>query len=511
MSQRVPVGLVGGSSKAASYAQQSARTVNMIPEANDPDAKAPVALISAPGFFRWADFTGQFTGSPQIRAFHLMGDRFFCVVAEKIAEVNYNVELTSFSSLTLLASLATFSGRVTMSDNNGKLIVGDGTGFYVLDLDTRVLSPVLNEGEEQIIGTDSAWLDGYTIYFERDSGKYHWSALNDPLTVDGLNFFSAEGNPDKILRGIVSNREVIILGKDSTEWHQNSGGANSAFSRIPGGFVEYGCAARWTAAKHAGGIAMVGRNQEGQGKVVLLGTAGTEPQVISNTAVEKALEKVFFSAIDRADLTEQITAFSYEDAGRKFYVLNLPAVPGTVNSPARPSQTWVHDATMPAALAWTERAYTNPATGLYERILSDHHVMFRGRHYTGAYNLAHIYEMSFDYYRENTLELVKMRESTHLSFGGQLFTVEELEIQGQTGVGRDGGVQGSDPLVSLQYSWDGKPWSNEITRRWGAIGQPETRAIFGPLGSGYDLVVRVSCSEPIPFTLTAGWATVSLG
>lgn len=513
MSQRVRLPLIGPSSKASSGAQQSAVTINMIPEVNDADAKAVVALHSAPGFFRVADWSEQITGDPSNRGFHIMGGRFFAVIAEKVCEVTFDPRLIAFSTLIEFASLSTFSGRVGMSDNNGKLIIGDGTGFYVLDLDTHALSPVLNEDTDIIRGTFSRFDDGYTLYFERDTGRYYYSELNDPATVRGLNYMTAEGSPDNTVAALVINREVIIFGTDSIEFHFNSGGSDNAFERISGGFIEHGCAARWSAVKFDNSAMFLGRNAEGQGIIWRLGSAGGAPSRVSTHAVEKCIAKVLFSSLDRRDLTEQITAFAYQDAGHSYYVLNLPAVLATVNSPAQRSMTWVYDAAVPQSLAWTERAYRNPATGQFERILSDHHVLWKGRHYTGAYGRARVYEMSLTYFREDTDELVKLRESAGpLNFGGKLFAVHKIIIEGERGVGRDGGVQGSDPQIMLQVSWDGGfNWSNEVWRDWGKIGERNCKAEFGPMGSGYDLVVRVSCSEPIRFVLTGGWADVTVG
>jgi hypothetical protein len=158
---------------------------------------------------------------------------------------------------------------------------------------------------------------------------------------------------------------------------------------------------------------------------------------------------------------------------------------------------------------WHERGFTNPATGQFERILGDQHIYWRGRHYTGAYNAPHIYEQSLDYYRENTLPLVKFRESAGpLWRGGKTFKVTQVGIEMEVGVGRDGGVQGSEPLIMLQYRWGYGPWSNEITRSIGKIGEGKTLVRFGPCGSGTDFMVRVRISDPVRVTLLPSWVDI---
>jgi hypothetical protein len=120
--------------------------------------------------------------------------------------------------------------------------------------------------------------------------------------------------------------------------------------------------------------------------------------------------------------------------------------------------------------------------------------------------------MAHDYFRENTIPLVKMREIEALTMGGLPFTVNSLEILGETGAGRDGSaLGGTDPQLVIQYRWDRKPWSNEVWRPWGKIGQPETRALFGPCGRGRRFDLRISYSEPTRFVLTEGYANVTVG
>lgn len=508
--QRVAVGIVGPSNKARSVTQQSGRTVNLYPEVNDPDSKSVVALYSAPGYFRWANLTALVTEGAAIRAVHIMGSRFFLVAGASVYEVEYDETLQSFNTLTELDTLATDEGRVGMSDNNGILVLGDGTGFFSLDPDSPAITPILNEDLDVIPGTFSRFFDGYTLFFQADTGLFYYSAINDATTVEGLNYMSAEGSPDNTVAALVINRQAIILGSESIEFHYNSGDADNPFQRIAGGFIEHGCAARWSAVKFDNTAVFVGRNSEGQGVVWRLGGAGAEPQRISSHAVEKCIEKVLFAGVARDDLTEQITAYADQVEGHPRYVLNLPAVPATTNSPAQPSMTWAYDA---STRLWCELGSMNPTTGLFERARADQHVIWRGRHYYGSYSDPWIYELSPNYYREGEDRYwVKFRESSHLSFDGRRFKINALTIEMETGVGRDGAVQGSNPTIMLQVSWDGgRTFGSIVTRSIGAIGEYQTEVRFGPLGSGRDCVLRLSISDPVRVCITGAHADVEVG
>jgi hypothetical protein len=497
--RRIELPLIGPSSKASSPAQQSGRTVNLYPELGDPDAKGVIALKHVPGSFRWADASAIITGIPStaaVRGMHVMGKRAFCVIH------NYLLEITSNNSFIILASLQSTTGPVGFSANNNKLVVGDGK-YWTYDFTTSALSAVLNEGEEQLQGYWPEWIDGTTLYPIRNSGTYYYSNIDDATTVRGLAFLSAEGNPDNILRMHVCNRQIIIIGEKSTEWHWDTGDADNPFQRISGGFVEHGCVGMRASCKFDNTVVMVGQNEGGGGRIFRLRGAGAAPEIISTKAVEDKMVKALFS---EDDLSPSITMFPYDDAGHAFFLVNTPEVAQTVNNPAQPSMTWAYDA---ATNMWHERGFTNPATGQFERILGDQHIYWRGRHYTGAYNAPHIYEQSLDYYRENTLPLVKFRESAGpLWRGGKTFKVTQVGIEMEVGVGRDGGVQGSEPLIMLQYRWGYGPWSNEITRSIGKIGEGKTLVRFGPCGSGTDFMVRVRISDPVRVTLLPSWVDI---
>jgi hypothetical protein len=500
--QREPLPLVGASGK--NLPGQSGRVINLYPEQMDGDAKAQYVLKHVPGSFRWADVdAAAFIDSApdNIRGMHVMGSRAFCAAGNYLLEINAN------NTFTLLGRLPTTNGIVGFSDNNGTLVVGDGR-FFTIDPDVGILTPVLNDGSEPLLGYFSRYIDGTTLYFIRSTEKYYYSEVRDPTTVLGLSFFSAEGNPDPILNAWVVNSEIVLLGDKSTEWHYNNGDADNPFQRISGGFVEHGCIGQRASCRFDNSVVMVGRNEEGQGIVWRLGAAGSAPQRLSTPAVEKHIQKVLFSA---DNLAEQVTMFGYQDAGHSFFFVNLPAVSGTVNNPAQPSMTWVYDA---ATGVWHERARRDPATGRFERVLGDYHIAWRGRHYVGDHQNPHVYEFSSDYYRENTIPLVKWVE-THgpLNVQGRRFTVTGMELQMEVGAGRDGdAIAGTDPKVVCQVSWDGGyTWSDEMVRGVGKIGAFNTSVRWGPVGSGKNFTARFFISDPIRVTLTGAYADLSVG
>jgi hypothetical protein len=82
----------------------------------------------------------------------------------------------------------------------------------------------------------------------------------------------------------------------------------------------------------------------------------------------------------------------------------------------------------------------------------------------------------------------------------------------ETGVGLDGGVQGSDPKAMLQWSDDGgHSWSNERWAGVGKIGKAKKRVIWRRLGSSRDRVYRVMISDPVKVVLIGAEITTEGG
>ena len=67
--------------------------------------------------------------------------------------------------------------------------------------------------------------------------------------------------------------------------------------------------------------------------------------------------------------------------------------------------------------------------------------------------------------------------------------------------------------VMVSYSCDGgETWSSEIKRQlMGSDKNYRNRIIFGPIGSAYNVVFRIRCSENISFTLVEGHARITFG
>lgn len=483
---RPPIGLVGASSHT-NLSVETERTVNLYPEANGPNAKAPVSMFSTPGLLLVDDLADTVTSATELRGFHVMNDRLFIIAGDSIVE--RRTDGTNY----VWGTLPTVEGPVVLSDNNGKLVVGDGAGFHVLDPTTATVTQI-TDGVDPIRGWFSGYLDGLTLYLAKDSDQFYWSALDDPLTVDGLAFATAEGNPDPAVAMFVVNREIVFLGTASTEFWGPTGNSDNPVQRILGGFQERGCAARWGAKPFADVVIYIGQDKDGFAQVYLQGPAGGSSKPISNHGVERDVQ----IALRDYD-GEDIRCYSYTEPGHKFAVFNLPN-----------DVTWVYDVTTDA---WHERAEIDAETGLLKRIRQDFHAFWNGEHYVGGQASTKLYIQSRRYFDLAGEPLLRQRTTPVIWASGQRMRVNDVRLSMQVAVGLPGIGQGDDPKVMLQCSRDGGyKFDNEITRRLGKIGETLTEVRFGPQGTSVNgFVWRIGVSDPVAVTLVGGDAGVTVG
>lgn len=485
--QRISLGLVGPSTHT-NPAHQISRTINLYLEQGDEGANAPWALFQTPGLVSLADLTTLVPAATEIRGVYVMDDRLFIVAGAKVIE-------RVGAAHTVRATLNTSTGPVLMSDNNHALVLGDGTNFYVMDGTTYFVTEV-DDGILPIEGYFSAYLDGRTYYLKEGSDVFAWSAIDDAATTDGLDFATAEGNPDPTVAMFIVNRELIFLGTKTTEFWGPQDNADNPVVRISGGFKEQGCAARFAANPFLGSVIFLSQDRSGHAQVCLSTPAGGEWQPISNHAVERDINQALIAYPGQSDL---LRAYEYTEPGHKFWVLSLPT-----------DKTWAFDL---MTKTWHERAERDASTGLFKKIRQDVHAFWGGAHYVGGAESAVLYQQSRAFLSLAGDPLVRLRETSREDAQGRMMRFNSVIVDMSVGVGLDGDPDavGADPQLMMQFSDDGgATWSNEITRSIGRIGEKLRQVKFGPCGMSRRRVFRFSVSDPVPVVFANAWADVDV-
>jgi hypothetical protein len=328
-----------------------------------------------------------------------------------------------------------------------------------------------------------AFIEGWLI-FAQPSSRVMYSTGPVPYSVlfPGTSFALKDSSSDNISTIHENNRELVVIGERTSEYWYNAGNAvGFPFNRIPGVGPQIGCSATNSISRVGQNLVWLAKNSQGENYVVM----GEEytPTRISTHGVDHALAS--YSTIADA------VAYSYEEDGHLFYVLNLPTA----------DVTWVYDHTASQNLGercWHRRASMD-SNGIFHRHRSNCYLNFLNTRLVGDYQNGIIYQMSRSFYSDNGQTLRAEKAAKHIWSPTDRKRVfhSQLQVEFTPGVGLQSG-QGVKPKAILQWSNDGGfTWSNEYTHDIGHVGQTHRRCIWRRLGFARDRVYKLAITDPV--------------
>ena len=488
--------ILGSTYVARSVNAADARMVNLFPEIVPEGGKEPAFLQRCPGLkFQQSIGSGPIRG---LWSHQTNGDDFYVASGREFYQVD---------GLTRVArKLGDISGTgpVSIADNGTQLFIACGERGYIYNESTDVFAQITDPDFPGAVTV--CYLDGYFVFNEPNSQKIWVSQLLDGTSVEPLDFASAEGSPDGVVGIINDHKELWVFGTDTTEVWYDAGGTDFPLAPIQGAFNEIGCLSPWTIQKMDNSIFWLGTDPRGDG--IVYRADGYKGQRVSTHAVEWQIQQY-------PDLTSA-TAYTYQQDGHSFYVLNFPLA----------NTTWVYDA---STNAWHERAGWN--NGEYTRQRANNHCNFQNNAIVGDFENGNIYTLDLNVYSDNGQPQRWMRSWRALPTGQNNLNrtaQHHLQLDIEAGVGLNGihesgsaysaiagiaiaGIAvaggsglpavGVDPQVMLRWSDDGgHTWSNEHWVSIGKIGQYGRRAIWRRLGMTEkirDRVYEVSMTDPV--------------
>ena len=371
--------------------------------------------------------------------------------------------------LRLLATLGTGPVRGLWSFSNSSLYSFANGPSYIFNTSTNVFAQITDPDFPGAVTV--GYLDGYFVFNPPNSQQVWVTSLLDGLSVDPLDFASAEGSPDGLVALIVDHRETWLFGTNSVEVWYDAGTADFPLQRIQGAFNEIGCAAAYSVAKLDNGLFWLGSDARGRG--IVYRANGYNGQRISTHAVEWHIQQY-------GNLSDAI-GYTYQQDGHAFYVLIFPSA----------DTTWVYDV---ATQAWHERA--GWYNGDFTRHRSNCQMSFNNEIVVGDYENGNIYAFDLDVYADNGAIQRWLRSWRALPTNqNTLFrtTQHSLQLDCETGVGlnlypaydaQDLIAENGD-LIIAEYV------QNDITTEAGD--ELTTEA-----GDGFELIADVP-DYPIPF------------
>lgn len=450
------------------------RCLNLYAEGVPGETKGKVILKKRSGLKLFVTVTGA-----NRRIFSTSKGRLFSMNGNKLTEIS------TTGALTERGTINTTSGRVSMADNGDELVIVDGDTGFVFNLLTNILTAIADPDFPDN-ATHVTFQDGFIIVNDPSStpaGEFFISGLRDATSWGGLDFGNAEGSPDIINALVSTGRELWLFGPQSTEVFYDSGAALFPFQRINGTYSKIGCFAPFSVAEMETNVFWLGGNEQGHGQVFT--NEGYRPRRISTHAIEQ--EWVNYPNIEDA------IAYTYQEGGHKFYVLNFQAG----------NKTWVYDTTTGW---WHETASTDFNTNTDNRFKGNSHAFFNGKNFVADPGNGNIYEVDpltfTDAVDDDNVNKIKaLRNSPHIWNNLDRLFFTSFQVDMETGVGLTTG-NGSDPQAMLRWSNDGgHTFSNQLFADIGKIGKFRTRVKFNRLGQSRDRIWELSITDPIKVTL----------
>jgi hypothetical protein len=447
------------------------RCINWIPVIPQAESLSQRALFDAPGLTLFSTVTGINRGGQEMKEapYFVNGNSLFSIDSAGASTNRGTIE---------------GSGRVSLANNGQYLvIVVPGGKAYAYDNVSSTLAEITDVDFTARKANAVVYKDGYFVFAAADGSVFFNSSLNDPFTFSGLDFGTAEINPDKIIGLHVNHNELYVLGSKTIELFQNVGGSGFPFQRIPGANIQKGVHGGFSVSEFDNTFTFIGGGID-EGSAAWKVTGSSSAVKISTSAIDSAIQE-----FTRAEI-ESCFTWAYALGGNYF-------VGFTFQSTRIPNKTFVYDATTSALAGvstWHERQ-----TGVTDNswrvnsIVSAYGKLLVGDALGG--NIGYIDKTSYTEYDD---VMYQEKASKPFSGGGLPLFAGEMQLTMESGVGLANG-QGSDPVVRMDFSDDGgRTFSSEFSRSYGKIGEYMSLPTWRRQGRiPKHRVLRFKTSEPV--------------
>ncbi len=316
-----------------------------------------------------------------------------------------------------------------------------------------------------------AFLDGYFLVNKPSSRNFYWSDLGDGGSWHSSQVGVKESSPDYIRSVLVNNEQLFLLGTDTYEVWQDSGGglvngvAQDPFARINGASGHFGSISSWGPCLLDGRVYFLGGNDQGQICAYVMN--GFTPQRISTYAEE--------SAWTNGQVPSNVISYGYLEEGHSFWVFHI----GT--------QCWAFDTTTGAwgqRAGWDGAAFTTYPT-YFHTYIAEFGV---GKHITGGLLNGTVYESSVNIYDDAGADVGWERALPYrYSEQGVREYYGRMTLEVQTGSVSSGAA----PNITRDYSDDrGNTFVNPQTASLGVHNDFAIRVYWPRGGSSLDRVWR---------------------
>jgi len=462
--QTIPINITGPSYQDRSRPLSSQETRNFYHELVEA-GKDKYVLKSFPG--QELLNSGPETGLD--RGMHQMNEVAYRVIYHTLYEVS------SDGTHTHRGSLPGGERCIFADDGINMFIVADNVVYKYNSLTTILLlvSDIDIQGAQSV-----AFINNQFAYTFPTLTVF--SDVGDGASATSLNAIGEESNPDELVRDYTFNQVLYRFGKRSCPNWYNSGIGTPPFDKIEGQIFNIGLGAKHSVSNSRDYIYWLGSDSQ-----VYRARSGQE-EIISTAAISGDINTY-------SDITDAYSeVFTLDD--KTIYALTFPIA----------NKTWCLIEEY-GVNGWFElsEGITN---GQYNAgsILEVYNKILVGDRENGK-----LYELDFNTYNQagetwRRRRIISSINGDLLGQKGKRVQMSRLEFILETGTGLISG-QGDDPKIMIEASYDGgRSWSTGSWLRIGRLGQFDVRAEWFDMSSFYDMIIRITTSDPVAFNLYSG-------
>jgi hypothetical protein len=194
--------ILGSSYVIRSVNAADSRMVNLYPEVIQEGGKEPAYLQRCPGYTLVAT-----VGTGPIRGLWQLKDYLYVVSGSELYRLSTSYAATKLGDVT-------GSGQVSITDNGTQIFIACNPDGFIYNTETLVFAQITDPDFPGAVTV--GYLDGYFVFNEPNSQRVWVTQLLDGLSIDPLDFASAEGSPDGLvvwyeLRGsLVQLRRPVV-------------------------------------------------------------------------------------------------------------------------------------------------------------------------------------------------------------------------------------------------------------------------------------------------------------
>jgi len=458
------IALSNGAYQARSVIASAQRCINLYLEANPQTSVFPFTHYPTPGL----TLLGTSATTKWRGLYYATNGQLYGVCGNTVYAISSSWSFTS------IGTISSSTGPVSMVDNTTDIILVDGVygSGWTINLATNAFAQISQPGFYG--GNQVNYVDGYFV-LNRIGTRQWYISLPNTTTFDPIDYASTTGFSDSLIGIGITRRYVYLFGKITTEVWFNQGNTTFPFGRLPGSFMQYGCAATNSIAQMDGELYWVAQSPQGQ--AFICKTANFAANIISTFAINNELQGY-------STLADAI-GYTYELNGHFFYVVTFPTA----------NKTWVYDL---SNQQWNEWNYIDNE-GVFNRHRSNCFAFAYGKLVVGDWETGNLYAIDQDNYTDNGQVITRVRTFYHMEDdSSNRVRYRSLILEMESG----NGYNNEEINVGLRWSNDrGKTYGNPVFQSLGSEGEYITVMQWNRLGMARDRVFEVSWSPPVKTAL----------